>query len=398
MEQDTGSQRCRDIYDDGEFVQNHTMSEWLSCVCKELDSKQKENERLLEIIQTEVKTRESIEKTFAAEKERWNLILQGNGDGIWDIDLENNTAVYISPRLVEMSGLRVEGAVFIYDWINMFHPEDEDASLFFLNIFSDNNRVDSFQIDHRLILPSEDYRWFTTRGMLVRNPSTQKPSRVIAITSDIQERKEHEDVISHRATHDVLTDLCNRFLFHDYLRSGIKYAERNKTHIAIIMVDVDNFKQINDTLGHDAGDTILVDVANRLKKSMRESDTVARLGGDEFAMLLSFGQNEWYGLTKAMDRTLNALRKPVWYDQKKLSITISMGVSVCPDDGSDPKELLARADEAMYAAKVAGRDTCAFWKPDRQHTILNLRDSLEISERNSEPRGLGLSDDQGSDK
>jgi diguanylate cyclase (GGDEF)-like protein/PAS domain S-box-containing protein len=328
-------------------------------------------------MQIEINDRKSAEEIFAREKERWNLIMQGSGDGMWDIDLENNTAIYRSPRLVEMSGLRVEGAVFIYDWINLFHPEDEDASSFFLNIFSEQNRVDSFQIDHRLILPNEDYRWFTTRGMLIRNQSNQKPSRIIAVTSDIQERKEREDLISHRATHDALTDLCNRLLYQEHLKSGIKYAERNKTHLAVIMVDIDNFKQINDTLGHDAGDALLIDVASRLRKSMRESDTVARIGGDEFAMLLAFGHNEWHGLTKAMDRTLNALRKPIWYNQKKLTITVSIGVSVCPEDGSDPTELLSRADEAMYAAKSAGRDTCAFWKPDQQHVLLNLKDSLE---------------------
>ncbi|GHS90029.1 hypothetical protein AGMMS49957_14690 [Synergistales bacterium] len=383
MTQDTVSQKD-DNAADGEFVQNHTMSEWLSCVCKQLEGKQKEIESLAGNIQNETAARKSAEKTLAREKERWNLILQGSGDGMWDIDLENNSAIYRSPRLVEMSGLRVDGAVFIYDWINMFHPEDEDASSFFLNIFSEQNRVDSFQIDHRLILPSEDYRWFTTRGTLIRNQSNQKPSRIIAITSDIQERKEREELIYHKATHDALTDLCNRPLYLEHLKSGIKYAERNKTHLAVIMVDVDNFKQINDTLGHDAGDTLLIDVANRLRKSMRESDTVARIGGDEFAMLLAFGQNEWYGLTKAMDRTLNALRKPIWYDQKKLTITVSIGVSVCPDDGSDPTELLARADEAMYVAKSAGRDTCAFWKADHQHVLLNLKGSFENHGRENE--------------
>ena len=156
MTQDTVSKKYDDAASgDGEFVQNRTMSEWLSCVCKELDSKQKEIERLSETVQTESKTRISAEKALNLEKERWGFILQGSGDGMWDINLENNTAIYCSPRLVEMSGLRVEGAVFIYDWINMFHPEDEDASSFFLNIFSEQNRVDSFQIDHRLILPND---------------------------------------------------------------------------------------------------------------------------------------------------------------------------------------------------------------------------------------------------
>ena len=108
---------------------------------------------------------------------------------------------------------------------------------------------------------------------------------------------------------------------------------------------------------------------SRLQKSMRESDTVSRFGGDEFAMLLSFGRNEWQGITRMLSRAMRSLQRPVLIEGQKFVVTASLGISICPEDGDSPRELLKRADEAMYYAKAQGRNACAFWKPHRQYNI-----------------------------
>jgi diguanylate cyclase (GGDEF)-like protein/PAS domain S-box-containing protein len=312
----------------------------------------------------------AAEQKLQEEKERWQLIMQCSQDGVWDIDLETKTAQYCSPRFTELTGLQPEGGTFIYDWLKLFHPEDEEAMTFFFNVFSGKNLKDSFQLDHRLFCRNGEYRWFMTRGMLVKNPLTQKFSRLVGISVDIQERKEREERFSYRAMHDVLTDLPNRELFDDRLKSSIEFAKRNHSHLAVVMLDLDYFKQANDTLGHQAGDDLLVEIAARLRKSIRESDMVSRFGGDEFAMLLAFGEKEWHGLTKALHRIVSSLRKPVWFNETKLLITTSMGICIAPDDGDKPKELLKRADDALYYVKSSGRNAYAFWKPEQKYVLV----------------------------
>ncbi|MDR2175133.1 MAG: sensor domain-containing diguanylate cyclase [Synergistaceae bacterium] len=316
------------------------------------------------------KARAIAEEKLREEKERWQLVMQCSQDGVWDIDLETKTALYCSPRFTELTGMQSDGTSFVYDWLRLFHPDDEEAISFFFNVFAGKYTRNSFRLDHRLFCRSDGYRWFMTRGMLVKNPLTQKFSRLVGVSVDIQERKEREELFSHRAMHDVLTDLPNRELFNDRLKSSIEFAKRNRSHLAVIMLDLDYFKQINDTLGHQAGDALLVEIAARLRKSIRESDIVSRFGGDEFAMLLAFGEKEWYGLINALRRILSSLKKPFWFDEKKLSIASSMGISIAPDDGDNPKELLKRADDALYHVKSSGRNAYAFWKPDQQYVLV----------------------------
>jgi diguanylate cyclase (GGDEF)-like protein len=169
-----------------------------------------------------------------------------------------------------------------------------------------------------------------------------------------------------------LTDLPNRVLFHEHLKNGIEFSKRKGTYVAVIMVDLNRFKVINDTLGHHAGDLLLIEVAQRMLKNVRESDMVCRFGGDEFAMVLAFDKKEWFGLTKALNRMMAALNQPVTVDGgNQVSVGAAIGISVCPTDGDTPKDLLKRADEAMYYAKSLGHDlTCVFWKPQQNYRVV----------------------------
>jgi len=183
----------------------------------------------------------------------------------------------------------------------------------------------------------------------------------VGIIRDISERKQAEETIRQMAYHDSLTGLPNRKLFSDRTDIALAQAGRSQKNVAVIMLDLDNFKDINDTLGHNVGDSLLKTTADRLKAAMRKSDTVARFGGDEFVLLLP----ELKGIedaSRVAQKIVESLRKPFRFNTHQLIVTASIGIAVYPDDGSDEAALLKNADIAMYQAKQAGRDRFQVFK------------------------------------
>lgn len=185
--------------------------------------------------------------------------------------------------------------------------------------------------------------------------------------------------MSHLAQHDALTDLPNRVLFNDRLTQAIALAERQGKQLAVMFVDLDYFKKINDSLGHDVGDKLLRSVAGRLKTCMRRSDTVSRLGGDEFVILLAQVEHAEDAAYSAR-KILRSLAEPHIIDNKSLSINASIGLSTYPNDGQDAEGLMNRADNAMYEAKECGRNTFQFFRHE-MHARLAERQSLEADLR-----------------
>lgn len=177
---------------------------------------------------------------------------------------------------------------------------------------------------------------------------------------DISERKKMEETIRHQASHDELTGLANRALFEDHFNLVGAEARRNGTKIALLFLDLDRFKVINDTLGHDAGDQLLREVAARLKECTRASDTVARIGGDEFNLLLA-DLNDAEDATRIVRKIRSAFQRPFVIRNLTLRITCSIGISIYPDDGQDGETLLKYADIAMYHVKEQGRDNYQFY-------------------------------------
>lgn len=163
----------------------------------------------------------------------------------------------------------------------------------------------------------------------------------------------------YRANHDILTGLPNRGLFIDRCSQAINQSKRNKTNLAVLFVDLDNLKSTNDFYNHDAGDALLIEVANRLKTSVRASDTVGRIGGDEFVVLLLGSDTEEQALHIA-ENIRQALMKPVKYEGINLATSASIGIALYPKHGEDEVELMRRADEAMYEAKTSGRNRIVF--------------------------------------
>ena len=186
----------------------------------------------------------------------------------------------------------------------------------------------------------------------------------MAIFSDVTERKKREEQISFQAFHDSLTGLPNRMLFLDRLDQVLAQARRSKSGtVAVMFLDLDHFKEINDTLGHEAGDACLKEVAGRVRQCVRASDTVARMGGDEFTLLLPKVIAE-ADVRAVAQKILEAMKMPIVLGGQQVAITTSIGISMFPRDAQDGETLLKHADAAMYKVKNSGRAGMYFFVPD----------------------------------
>ncbi|HEX5338501.1 MAG TPA: EAL domain-containing protein, partial [Gallionella sp.] len=209
---------------------------------------------------------------------------------------------------------------------------------------------------------------------------------VLAVGRDISGLKEAEQRLNHLATHDALTGLPNRTLFHDRLQQAMAISHRNATCTVLMLIDLDHFKNINDTLGHTVGDELLIQVARELRAVLRDGDTVARLGGDEFVVVMQ-DVPEHYDLDAGADKVLRAIARLAVIQGHQIYINASMGVTVYPGDGADGETLLRNADTAMYFAKAQGRNCYRYFSEDMNQDMqerlslsAGLRDALKNDE------------------
>jgi len=203
--------------------------------------------------------------------------------------------------------------------------------------------------------------------------------RKIAQESLLQQK----DQLEHLAHHDILTGLPNRLLFNDRLTRSIEKSKRRELKMALLFIDLDHFKEINDSLGHDAGDVVLKEVAQRLKQTMRKEDSLARLGGDEFTIIIEDLESGEHASVLAQ-KIISQLAAPINFDNNSLYISSSIGISLFPDDGSNPQNLLKYADSAMYKAKDEGRNNFQYYRAEmtelaceRVHMEAQLRQALK---------------------
>jgi len=233
---------------------------------------------------------------------------------------------------------------------------------------------------------SEGHIFPTWQSITAIRDDDNNTIQYVSIFSDISKRKESEELIKYQANYDSLTDLPNRHLFGDRLQSAIKKAERSNTFVALMLLDLDRFKWINDTLGHRAGDFVLQETARRLESAVRGSDTIARLGGDEFTVILP-------ELEKGVDAEIIAEKiftsflEPIIFEGNEVFISSSIGISIYPDDGEDVETLQMNADSAMYSAKDEGRNRFHFFTPlmqaeaERRLVLINyMRKALDGEE------------------
>lgn len=304
-----------------------------------------------------------LTRQLRASEERWKLALEGAGDGVWDWNVPEDAVVF-SPRYKAMVGYTdADIAADPEAWQNRIHPEDRERVDADVRAYL-AGRTESYSNEHRVICRDGSVKWVLARGMVVSRTPDGQPLRMIGTHADITERKHMEERMRHLANYDALTELPNRSLIMDRLQQAVVKARRDKTHLAVMFLDLDKFKPVNDNLGHDIGDLLLKQVAQRLRESVRASDTVARIGGDEFVVLLSTIEQQSDAILVA-EKILAALKRQFEVAGHLIEISGSIGIAAYPEHGDDEKLLLINADIAMYHAKRAGRNDYQIFDGDR---------------------------------
>ena len=301
-----------------------------------------------------------LTRALRESEERWKLALEGAGDGVWDWNVQLDTVVF-SERYKQMVGYSDEDiAANEAAWRGRIHPDDRAQVDEDVHAYLDG-RTAAYRNEHRVICRDGSIKWVLARGAIVSRTADGKPLRMIGTHADITERKNMEERMRHMAHYDPLTELPNRALITDRLQQAVINARRDKARMAVMFLDLDRFKPVNDNLGHDIGDLLLKQVARRLQSCVRASDTVARIGGDEFIVLLHRIDQKQDAAIVAQ-KMLQALGQTFEIEGNSINISCSIGVAVYPEQGEDEKLLLINADIAMYHAKKNGRNDYHFFE------------------------------------
>ncbi len=266
----------------------------------------------------------------------------------------------VNRYLREMLGY-TEAELVQLRFMDITHPDDQAASLDRMERLLSGEIAD-YAMEKRYRRKNGDIVWGLLTVALARDDAG-KPDYFITVIEDVTQRKIDEARIEFLAYHDALTSLPNRALIADRVTLAIAEASRTGMGLALLFLDLDHFKEINDTFGHNIGDELLIQVTKRLKASLRAGDTVGRLGGDEFLIIIAniVGKEPAPAVMAAIDKIFDHLEAPFYVDGAELSVTASIGIAVFPEEGSDFDTLLRKADTAMYSAKRSGRNISHFF-------------------------------------
>ncbi|MBP8276394.1 MAG: PAS domain S-box protein [Propionivibrio sp.] len=335
---------------------------------------QREGRALLLSIVHDITHRKQAEQSLRESEERLRLAMDASSQGWFDLDLVSGS-ISVSPEYVRMIGYEPgEFTSNIQSWLSSVHPDDRDTVSAAIKDCADNGGPCT--LEYRRRAKSGQWLWIRSVGKVVEWNSAGRAIRMIGIHTDITERKEMEDRIRQLAFFDPLTRLPNRRLLNDRLNQAMAASKRSGRYSALMFADLDNFKPLNDLHGHEVGDLLLIEVADRLKKCVREMDTVARFGGDEFVIMiceLDTDKGESTEQARAVAEKIRvALAQPyvLTVDTGRSSTvkvehecSASIGLTLFLNHESTQADILKEADIAMYAAKDAGRNMICFFTP-----------------------------------
>jgi diguanylate cyclase (GGDEF)-like protein/PAS domain S-box-containing protein len=309
-------------------------------------------------------------------EERFRRIVHNAEEGIWEIDAAARTS-FVNPKMAQMLGYSIEDML---EQPLVAFMDEEGRTILERNI-ARRQQGQAERHEFKFIRKDGGELWAT----LATNPIFDDDGSyrgALALVSDITDSRASAELIWQQANFDALTALPNRHMFQDRLSQELKKARREGLLLALLFIDLDGFKAVNDTLGHAQGDALLVEAARRIGRCVRNSDTVARLGGDEFIVILS-GLEQVDGIDRIAQGMLALLNRPFALGAAQPSVSASIGIALYPADATGPDELLRAADQAMYAAKQSGRNRYSYYTQDlqlaaqaRQQVTLDLRAAL----------------------
>ncbi|MCP3671976.1 MAG: EAL domain-containing protein [Gammaproteobacteria bacterium] len=340
-----------------------------------------QNQRL----QLELKSRKETELALRQSEERYFLAVEGSNVGIWDWDVTTG-AVYYSPAVLKILG-RTDYAGFdtTESWLKYVADGDRHGLRQAIKTHL-LGKTSQLEFEYQIRRDNGELRWVVSRGLALRGESG-RAYRIAGSIEDITDRKQAEDQIRFDAIHDVLTGLPNRVLLLDRIQHQIENIQRYpEARFAILFLDIDRFKLINDSFGHLTGDQLLVEISRRLKTCIKVSDTLARLGGDEFVILLEDITGE-SGAEQVAERLLSQLKQPFFLEGNEIFTSSSIGVVLNHDHHCKAEDLLRDADTAMYRAKTEGKGCYRLFDArmhehavTRLHLEAGLRRAFEANE------------------
>ena len=325
----------------------------------------------------DVTERKQAEEALRQSEEKYRSILENIQEGYFEVDLAGNFTFFNDSlcRITGCSREELQGTNY-----KRFSDKEnsQKALLAFNKVYKTGDPTEGF--DWLIIRKDGSTRYIEASVSLQQDPAGQVRG-FKGVIRDITERKRIEQELNHMATHDALTGLPNRLMFSQLLDHAIQSAQRNKKQLAVLFVDLDRFKIINDSLGHEAGDKLLKEMALRFKQSLRTVDIVGRLGGDEFTILVE-DFSDLKQLEFLAKKILATVMHPIDIMGEECRVTASIGISVFPKDGLDEQSLMKNADIAMYFAKEEGKNNFQFYS-DTIRSMSNERLSIETNLRHA---------------
>ena len=338
------------------------------------------------VLIADISRRKHAEDALRDSEAQLRLAMEAADMGSWYWNLDTGT-ISVSDGFGPLFGMP-RGSNFTHykEFLAAIHPDDRDATDASVQraIKLDNN----FDMECRVLWPDGSVHWLAVKGQVTRSPA-DRAQRIVGVTTDITSRRQAEQRIAYLAHHDALTGLPNRVLLQDRIEQAIAHSHRNATQVAVLFIDLDHFKTINDSLGHQQGDQLLQLVASRIQGCLREIDTVSRLGGDEFVIVIPALSSDHEGgdATAVAQKLLEALSADFHVQSHDLHIGASIGISIYPDDGETAEILMRNADTAMYHAKERGRNQYQFFTGEmnaaaqqRMTMQMQLRRSLQAND------------------